>query len=114
MTEEVILGENMAASQTRVNKYDRLDMDELKSTPAGAKFSQDIFGNIPVEVTVMLGKTQVDLQKLLQLAKGDVIEMAKRIGESVDIMVNSQIIAQGEVVAVGDNYGVKITRVVAK
>lgn len=62
----------------------------------------------------MLGKTQVDLQKLLQLSKGDVIEMTKRIGESVDIMVNSQVVAQGEVVAVGENYGVKITRVVAK
>lgn len=114
MAEEVVVGENMAASQGHVEQYDRLEMDELKSTPTGAKYSQDIFGNIPVDVTVMLGKTQVDLQKLLQLAKGDVIEMAKRIGENVDIMVNNQIVAQGEVVAVGENYGVKITRVVAK
>ena len=114
MVEEIVLGENMAASTSRAVQYDRLEMDELKSNGSAARFNQDIFGNIPVEVTVTLGKTQVDLQKLLQLAKGDVIEMSKRVGESVDIMVNSQVIAQGEVVAVGENYGVKITRVVAK
>jgi flagellar motor switch protein FliN/FliY len=114
MSEEIVLGENMAATAAYTDKYDRLEMDELKSTPTGQRYNQDIFGNIPVAVTVMLGNTQVDLQKLLQLAKGDVIEMSKRIGESVDIMVNSQIIAQGEVVAVGENYGVKVTRVVAK
>lgn len=110
MAEEVM--ENMSAAHAQ--QYDRLEMDELKSTPSGAKYSQDIFGNIPVDVTVMLGRTQVDLQKLLQLAKGDVIEMAKRIGEHVDVMVNNQVVAQGEIVAVGENYGVKITRVVAK
>lgn len=44
MSEEVVLGENMAATQARVDHYDRLEMDELRSTPAGAKFNQDILG----------------------------------------------------------------------
>jgi flagellar motor switch protein FliN/FliY len=108
MAEGVILGENLAA------EYNKLEMEDLQASPSGNKFTQDIFGNIPVDVTVVLGKTRVDLQKLLQLARGDVVELSKHVGDVVDIMVNNQIIAQGEVVAVGENYGVKVTKVIAK
>jgi flagellar motor switch protein FliN len=108
MAEGVILGENLAA------EYNKLEMEDLQSSPSGNKFTQDIFGNIPVDVTVVLGKTRVDLQKLLQLSRGDVVELSKHVGDVVDIMVNNQIIAQGEVVAVGENYGVKVSKVIAK
>jgi flagellar motor switch protein FliN/FliY len=109
MSEEVVWGENIGSA--KVSEYNKLEIDELKSSPGSERFNQDVFGNIPVEVTVVLGKTKVDLQKLLQLSKGDVMEVNKNIGEFVDILVNNQVIAQGEVVAVGENYGVKVTKV---
>jgi len=105
------MGEGLVSAKTR--EYNNVELDELQPSAGGAKFSQGLFGNIPVDVTVVLGKTRVDLQKLLQLAKGDVIELTKKAGEAVEIMVNSQTIAQGEIVAVGENYGVKVTKVVS-
>ncbi|MDR1453013.1 MAG: flagellar motor switch protein FliN [Candidatus Margulisbacteria bacterium] len=120
MAEVVAFGESIgeqqpAAEHGGVNKeYNTVALDELHPSSGGAKFSQELFGNIPVDVTVMLGKTRVDLQKLLQLSKGDVIELAKKAGETVEIMVNSQLIAQGEIVAVGENYGVKVTKVISR
>jgi flagellar motor switch protein FliN/FliY len=116
MAEGIAFGENIAASQNikATKEYNTVALDELQSAAGGAKFSQELFGNIPVDVTVMLGKTRVDLQKLLQLSKGDVIELAKKAGETVEIMVNSQLIAQGEIVAVGENYGVKVTKVISR
>ena len=112
MAEGVAFGENIAAAKPR--EYNTVALDALQSGRGGARFSQDLFGNIPVDVTVMLGKTRVDLQKLLQLSKGDVIELTKKAGETVEIMVNSQVIAQGEIVAVGENYGVKVTKVISR
>ena len=109
MTEEIL--ENEAVPKAK--EYNAVHLDELRPTSNGTKFSQSLFGNIPVDVTVVLGKTRVDLQKLLQLAKGDVIELTKKAGETVEIMVNSQTIAHGEIVAVGENYGVKVTKVVS-
>ena len=112
MTEGVAFGENIAAAKPK--EYNTVALDELQPGQGGTRFSQDVFGSIPVDVTVMLGKTRVDLQKLLQMAKGDVIELTKKAGESVEIMVNSQVIAQGEIVAVGENYGVKVTKVISR
>ncbi|MDR1996924.1 MAG: flagellar motor switch protein FliN [Candidatus Margulisbacteria bacterium] len=105
--------EEIQEAPAKIREYNTVELDELQSGPGGTKFSQSIFGNIPVDVTVVLGKTRVDLQKLLQLAKGDVIELTKKAGEAVEIMVNSQTIAQGEIVAVGENYGVKVTKVIS-
>jgi len=98
---------------TKTKEYNNVELDELQPSSGGTKFSQGLFGNIPVDVTVVLGKTRVDLQKLLQLSKGDVIELTRKAGEAVEIMVNSQTIAQGEIIAVGENYGVKVTKVVS-
>ena len=108
------MAEGILESEARTKEYNSVQLDELRPTQGGGKFSQSLFGNIPVDVTVVLGKTRVDLQKLLQLSKGDVIELSKKAGEAVEIMVNSQTIAQGEIVAVGENYGVKVTKVVSR
>jgi len=112
--DEIVIGDNVSEASEENEEYNKVELGELSSDGADAKFSQDIFGNIPVEVTVVLGKSQIDLQKVLQLSKGDVIELNKLAGETVDLLVNSQVIAQGEVVAVGNNYGIRVTKVISK
>ncbi len=113
--DDIIMGDNVSESpKVNEKEYNKIELSELKGKGSKVKFSQDIFGNIPVEVTVVLGKSKIDLQKVLQLSKGDVVELNKLAGESVDLMINGQIIANGEVVAVGDNYGIKVTKVISK
>jgi len=94
-----------------IKQYEKLNIPELSGQPKGVQFNQNIFGNIPVEVTVLLGKSKVSLDKVLSLSKGDLIELNKRAGEEVDLVVNGQLIGNGEVVAIGNNYGVKVTKV---
>jgi len=110
--QKVVVGENLSSSKSK--EYNKVDFDELTRNPSNVKFNQDIFGNIPVNVTVVLGGSSVSLQKVLQLSKGDIVELDKNIGENVDLLVNGQLIAQGEVVAVGENYGVKVNKVFNK
>lgn len=94
-----------------VKSYEKLDIPELSSQSKGVQFNPNIFGNIPVEVTVVLGKSKVSLDKVLSLSKGDLVELNRYAGEEVDLLVNGQLIGKGEVVAIGNNYGVKVTKV---
>ncbi len=109
---EVIMGENIASN--KIKEFNKLELSELESKPNKVKFNQDIFGNIPVNVTVVIGSSSISLQKVLQLSKGDIVEIDKQVGENVDLIVNGQLIAQGEIVAVGENYGVKVNKVITK
>jgi flagellar motor switch protein FliN/FliY len=81
---------------------------------SGGKLEAKTLGDIPVEVTVELGRTQMSLREVLELQEGSVIELDRLAGEPLDLKVGGQLIAQGEVVAVDDYYGLRITNVIVK
>lgn len=68
--------------------------------------------DIPVQVTVVLGKTSMQVSQLLKLGRGAVIELDKKVGESIDIFVNNRLVARGEVVVVEDRIGVTMTEII--
>ncbi|MEL4024407.1 flagellar motor switch phosphatase FliY [Lysinibacillus endophyticus] len=70
--------------------------------------------DIPLQVTVELGRTKHSVKEILQLASGSIIELDKLAGEPVDILVNSRLIAKGEVVVIDENFGVRITDIISK
>ncbi|TSI11399.1 flagellar motor switch phosphatase FliY [Lysinibacillus sp. BW-2-10] len=70
--------------------------------------------DIPLQVTVELGRTKHSVKDILQLASGSIIELDKLAGEPVDILVNSRLIAKGEVVVIDENFGVRITDIISK
>ena len=72
----------------------------------------DIIADIPVRVTVELGKTRKSVSEILALTNGAVIELDKMAGEPVDILVNGKLIAKGEVVVIDENFGVRITDII--
>lgn len=74
----------------------------------------DLFMDIPLQVTVELGRTEKSIQELLSLSPGSVIELDKLAGEPVDILVNRKLIARGEVVVVDENFGVRVTDIYSK
>ena len=110
--QRVVLGENIADNPNAKVEYNRLRMPRLDPAKKGEKFNQDLFGNIPVEVTAELGKAQLTLQEILDLNQGAIVELKRFAEEPLDLVVNGQLIAQGEVVAVEDKYAIKITKIV--
>jgi flagellar motor switch protein FliN len=70
--------------------------------------------DIPLKVTVELGRTQKQIKEILELSQGSVIELDKLAGEPVDILVNNKLIAKGEVVVIDENFGVRVTDIVSQ
>lgn len=68
--------------------------------------------DIPVQLTVELGRTRIPIKNILQLAQGSVIELETLAGEPMDVLVNGYLIAQGEVVVVNDRFGIRLTDIV--
>ncbi len=87
---------------------------ELSGSPApnGMASDIDMILDIPVLLTVELGRTKIAIKNLLQLAQGSVVELDGLAGEPMDVLVNGTLIAQGEVVVVNDKFGVRLTDII--
>ncbi|HDT0262905.1 TPA: flagellar motor switch protein FliN [Escherichia coli] len=72
----------------------------------------DLIMDIPVKLTVELGRTRMTIKELLRLTQGSVVALDGLAGEPLDILINGYLIAQGEVVVVADKYGVRITDII--
>lgn len=88
--------------------FKQLDQD------AGSAPARDLemVMDIPVKLSVELGRTRITIKQLLELAQGSVIELDGLAGEPMDILINGYLIAQGEVVVVEDKYGIRITEII--
>lgn len=80
--------------------------------PPPAQRDLDMIMDIPVRLTVELGRTRITIKQLLELTQGSVIELDGLAGEPMDILINGYLIAQGEVVVVDDRYGIRITEII--
>jgi flagellar motor switch protein FliN/FliY len=72
----------------------------------------DMILDIPVQITVELGRTKLTIKNLLQLAHGSVVELDAMAGEPMDVLVNGTLIAQGEVVVVNEKFGIRLTDII--
>ena len=81
--------------------------------PKGAIHNDlDMIMDIPVLLTVELGRTKMPIKNLLQLAQGSVVELSGLAGEPLDVLINSFLIAQGEVVVINDKLGIRVTDII--
>ncbi len=87
------------------------DFGSSGSSP-GALNDFDMILDIPVQITVELGRTKLSIRNLLQLAHGSVVELDGLAGEPMDVLVNGTLIAQGEVVVVNDKFGIRLTDII--
>jgi len=72
----------------------------------------DMILDIPVNLTVELGRTKIAIRNLLQLAQGSVVELEGLAGEPMSVLVNGTLVAQGEVVVVNDKFGIRLTDII--
>lgn len=87
---------------------------EHVSSPQGDSRNLDMLLDIPLQVTVELGRTKRTVQEILALSSGAIIELDKLAGEPVDILINSKLIAKGEVVVIDENFGVRVTDIISQ
>jgi len=88
------------------------DLKADKSQPQ-AKKDMDFLLDIPLEISVELGRTRMLIKDLLQLGQGSVVELDKLAGEPMEILVNGKLVARGEVVVVNEKFGVRLTDIIS-
>ena len=101
------------------NQNDPIDPSQAEVMPEMEQGTQnepirelDFIRDIPVQLTVELGRTKITIKNLLQLAQGSVVELYGSAGDLMDILVNGYIVAKGEVVVVNDKFGVRLTEII--
>ncbi len=106
-------GEQSAEEQEEENATLEEFAEPAESAPPGGGKSIDFILDIPLEVTVELGRTNMLINDLLQLGQGSVVELNKLAGEPLEILVNRKLIARGEVVVVNEKFGVRLTDIIS-
>jgi flagellar motor switch protein FliN/FliY len=81
--------------------------------PSKGNGNLDFILDIPLEVSVELGRTKILISELLQLGQGSIVELSKLAGEPLEILVNQKLVARGEVVVVNEKFGVRLTDIIS-
>lgn len=93
-------------------------LEELSNEPAPISEDErrklDTIMDIPVTISMEVGRSQISIRNLLQLNQGSVVELDRVAGESLDVLVNGTLIAHGEVVVVNDKFGIRLTDVISQ
>ncbi len=113
------LTEQADAKESKENKdAETVEFDELQEddTPISAdeKRKLDSILDIPVTISMEVGRSHISIRNLLQLNQGSVVELDRVAGEALDVLVNGTLIAHGEVVVVNDKFGIRLTDVISQ
>jgi flagellar motor switch protein FliN/FliY len=96
--------------------YERAEFQDLAPEPGSLSSVEpnlDVILDIPVTLSMEVGRTEVPIQDLLQLNRGSVVELDRIAGEPMDVMINGTLIAHGEVVVVNEKFGIRLTDVIS-
>ncbi|MGL4830495.1 MAG: flagellar motor switch protein FliN [Vibrio sp.] len=112
------LGEDPNAPDIDVDEILAAPLEELKNTAPAISDDErrklDTIMDIPVTISMEVGRSKISIRNLLQLNQGSVVELDRIAGESLDVMVNGTLIAHGEVVVVNDKFGIRLTDVISQ
>ncbi|CAM3586222.1 flagellar motor switch protein FliN [Vibrio sp. Of14-4] len=112
------LGEDPDAPEVDVDEVMSAQLDELEDTSSPISDDErrklDTILDIPVTISMEVGRAKISIRNLLQLNQGSVVELERLAGESLDVLVNGTLIAHGEVVVVNDKFGIRLTDVISQ
>lgn len=100
-----------APAKMAADVFDTISPDVAGLSPEAAK-NLELVMDIPIQLTVELGRTKMPIRSLLQLAQGSVVELNELAGEPLDVFVNGCLVAQGEVVVVNEKFGIRLTDII--
>ena len=118
-TEEVVdekpktaASESKSELETAPEVDSTAESEDATEASEKTQINSDVLQNIPVTISVEVGRTKLKIRDLMRLPQGSVVELDRLAGEPLDLLVNNTLVAQGEVVLVNERYGVRLTSVV--
>jgi flagellar motor switch protein FliN/FliY len=105
-----------AVGGAELASFDRLTADPGSATDvaaSGGDVNLEVILEVPVTLSMEVGRTRIPIRNLLQLNQGSVVELERAAGEPLDVLVNGTLVAHGEVVVVNDKFGIRLTDVVS-
>ncbi|MDO9425042.1 MAG: flagellar motor switch protein FliN [Methylobacter sp.] len=87
--------------------------DKKSDSFSNDEVNLDVILDVPVTISMEIGRTQINIRNLLQLNQGSVVELERFAGEPLDVLVNGTLIAHGEVVVINDKFGIRLTDVIS-
>ena|SRR5579871_6002062 len=103
---------NANAAEPRTAEFDTLQ-DEGQPSGSGRDVNLDVILDVPVTLSMEVGRTKIPIRNLLQLNQGSVVELDRAAGEPLDVFVNGTLVAHGEVVVVNEKFGIRLTDVIS-
>lgn len=91
-----------------------IEFPNVQQSFQGDSVETGLFANIPVDVSVELGRSTVSLKEIFEFSEGSIVELDRLVGEPLDLVVNGQVVAKGEVVAIDNNFGLRIKSIVSE
>ncbi|MEM9347902.1 MAG: flagellar motor switch protein FliN [Planctomycetota bacterium] len=107
-----LLAQSLAEAQGQVDGMQQ-DVASALGPTAGEQGGIDMLGDVDLDVTIELGRTEMLVEDVLRLASGSVVELDKLAGDPVDVYVNSRLVARGEVLVLNDNFCIRISEILA-
>lgn len=110
---------NMADEAAQLAAFEKLAADAVPKEPeavggtASREVNLDVILDVPVTLSMEVGRTRIPIRNLLQLNQGSVVELDRAAGEPLDVFVNGTLVAHGEVVVVNDKFGIRLTDVIS-
>ena len=105
-----------AKSDSSNADYKKAELTDLSDTPrmaSGDEPNLDVILDIPVTLSMEIGRTEIPINHLMQLNQGSVVELDRLAGEPMDVLINGTLIAHGEVVVVNEKFGIRLTDVIS-
>lgn len=110
------VSENKSVKTTMASNYKKASFDSLEKdnvSPQSEDVNMEVILDIPVTLSVEIGRSRINIRNLLQLNQGSVVELDRLAGEPMDVLVNGTLIAHGEVVVVNEKFGIRLTDVIS-
>jgi flagellar motor switch protein FliN len=97
------------------NDYERVNQQDLQAdgSPLSGEANLEVILDIPVTISLEIGRARISIRHLMQLNQGSVVELDRLAGEPLDVLVNGTLIAHGEVVVVNEKFGIRLTDVIS-
>lgn len=102
-------------TQQPQQQVEKAELPDLQNSSAGGleDVNMEVILDVPVTISMEIGRTNINIRNLLQLNQGSVVELDRLAGEPMDVLVNGTLIAHGEVVVVNDKFGIRLTDVIS-
>ncbi len=104
---------NANVTEPRAAEFSDLQQEEAQPAASGGDVNLDVILDVPVTLSMEVGRTRIPIRNLLQLNQGSVVELDRAAGEPLDVFVNGTLVAHGEVVVVNEKFGIRLTDVIS-